>query len=199
MATTKTVTVQIDPADLKRLRNLNYCMCFAKKVSNDFNVVWHSCTDYLATSRFIWISAYRMFATSKFTAGDRVSIQTELVDVGLGEMLTLDPVGDLKGPAVSSGDPGGITLSNAFGLIHPGLAIGPDGQTTPVYVAKDPIAKGTDTTLYPTEIVRVWFAQNAVTGTISGEAPSYFVDIDMTATDTATRLYKDAMWTTTAT
>lgn len=197
MTTMKTVTVQIDPADLKRLRNLNYCMCFAKQVSNDFNVVWHSLTEYLEINAFSWIPAYRMFATSQFTAGEPVSMQTEIVDVGPGDMLTLDPGGHLKGPAVSSGS--GITLSNDFGLIHPGLAIGAGAQTTPVYVAKDPIAKRTDATLYPTEIVRVWFAQNAVTGTMIGEAPSYFVDIDMTATDTATRLYKNAMWTTPAT
>jgi hypothetical protein len=193
MATKKTVTIKIDRADLETLTNGNYCMCFAKKVSDDFNVVWQSYTDYQATNSFSWIPAYQMFGTTnQFSAGVRVSIQTEIVDVGLGEMLTLDASGSLR-PAVPGGDPKGITLVNNYGSIHPGLS---DGQryATPIYVAKYLIGKGINT-LYPTEIVRVWFAQNAVTATMIGEPPSNFVDIDMTWTDTAACLYKGQTWT----
>jgi hypothetical protein len=196
---TKAVTIQIDRADLTTLRDLNYCMCFAKKVSNDFNVVWQSYDNYLMTNTFSWVTRYQLFVTDSSAAGVRVIARTNLVDVGLGQMLTFSAEGELVGPAVTDGDPEGITLTNNDGSIYPGLnslAIGLDGQqhTTPIYVTRDLIGKGTNT-LYPTEIVRVWFAQNTVTGMIIGNAPSNFVDIDMTETDTAAYLYKGQAWT----
>jgi hypothetical protein len=201
--TSKTVTIHIDPVKHGQMKDEGYKMCFAKKVGEDFDVVWQSSTDYLATNTFRWVPAYQLFGSNNFLGGAAVSVQTEIVDIGLGETLTLNPEGDIIGPAITGGPADSVTLINNFGRIHPGLnsvsILNNGGRlTTPIYVAKDAIETGT-VHLTPVDIVRVWFAQDVATSTMISKDVSQSIDIDMTSTDTAARLFDDhGNWKTVA-
>lgn len=50
--------------------------------------------------------------------------------------------------------------------------------------------------LTPIDTVMVWFQQNIATSTMFSSARSNSVEIDLTSTNTATRLYKGGQWST---
>jgi hypothetical protein len=201
--TMKTVTINIDKDKHGKLMDEHYKLCFAKKVGDVFDVIWQSYDDYLVSNTFSWIPTYQMFGSNTFADGVKVKAMTETIDVGLGQTVTLNKHGDFLDPAVTGGPSTGITLTNNYKSIHPGLnsvSISGDGTrvTTPIYVAQDPIETGTDT-LTPVDIVRVWFQQNVVTSTMISTDVTNSIDIDMTSTNTTARLYdNNDNWTTVA-
>ncbi|MCQ8783883.1 hypothetical protein [Mangrovibrevibacter kandeliae] len=195
----KSVVIQISSSDLATLKQAKYQLCFAKKVNDTYSVVWQSASDYLVSNTFSWVPAYKMFATNNFQAGVKVSVQTQIVPIGLGQQATLDADGNL-GSAVDGGTPNSLTLNNKYKPIHPGLqsvSTTIDGKqvTTPIYVSPQEMVLGIDT-LTPVEVVQVWFQQNITTSTMISEAVSNSVEIDLTETDTATRLYSGGVWST---
>ncbi|MCP5095870.1 MAG: hypothetical protein GY943_09980 [Chloroflexi bacterium] len=199
-ASTKSVTIEIDTKDLQFLKQNNYKLCFAKKVgNNDYNVVWQSYTDYLVTNTFSWVPMFQLFGSNVFQDNVEVKVSTNKVPIGLGETATLDSSGVLGNP--SSGGPAtSITMVNDFGSIHPGvnqLSTGLDGHqiSTPIYVAQNGIVQG-DAVLTPVELVLVWFEQNIETSTMFSDARSNPVEIDLTNSNTATRLYTGQKWKT---
>ena len=195
----KSVVIQIASSDLTFLKTNKYKMCFAKKVNDSFNVVWQSYSDFLGNNTFSWIPAFQLFGTNTFSGGVTVSVQTDLVNITLGEEATMDTSGNIG--SASSGGPGtGITFINQYGPIHPGLnsvSTGPDGiqRSTPIYVAENQIALGQDL-LTPKEFIQVWFAQNIETSTMISEAVTNSATIDLTTADAATRLYSNGAWST---
>ncbi len=154
-ATQKTVSIQIDAADLTQLKNSGYRLCFAKKVGNEaYNVVWQSYDKYLSFNDFSWTPQYQIFGTNTFKADVTVKASTNTVDISLGQQSTLNNAG-LMGPAVSGGPDTAITLINNYGPIHPGinqLSTGIDGvqSSTSIYVAINQVVLG-QTTLTPVE------------------------------------------------
>lgn len=196
--TRKSVTIQIAPNDFNMLKDAKYKLCFAKKVNSTYNVVWQSYGDYLTRNAFSWTPQYQIFGSNNFQAGVQVSVDTyPPAPIGLGETVVLDKNGMLGTP-FTGGPSTGITLSNQFGGIHPGLSsvsTGVHGKTvvTPIYVAADPIVIGPDV-LTPRETVQVWFQQDVVTSTIFSSARSNSVEIDLTTSDSATWQYKDQQW-----
>ncbi|MFJ5991317.1 hypothetical protein [Lentzea sp. NPDC092896] len=195
----KSVDIRIAPEDLKTLKDSGYKLCFAKKVNETYNVVWQSADSYLHENTFSWQPLYHLFGSNTFQGNVSVRVATNEVAVGLGDQSTLDKEGIL-GDAVTGGPKTGITLVNEFGKIHPGLSaystdINGNSTTTPIYVAENPIVSGSDL-LTPVEAVQVWFEQDVATGTMFSAARSNAVDIDLTTTNSAIRLYSGGAWTT---
>lgn len=199
-AAAKTITVEVATDDLTFLKKNGYKLCFAKKVAEGtFNVVWQSYTDYLVTNEFSWTPQYQLFGSNTFRATVTVKVATNKMTIGLGETSLLTSAGVIEPP--STGGPStGITMTNEFGPIHPGLnqlSIGLNGESvsTPFYVAENQIALG-ETTMTPVEKILIWFEQNVETSTMFATARSNSVEVDMTTTNSATRLYKGGKWST---
>lgn len=197
-ATQKSVTIEIAQTDLHILKKNQYVLCFAKKVNGSYNVVWSSATDYVFSNTFSWTPQYALFGTNTFAENVTVLVDTNQVAIGLGMQTTLDDAGTLN-DAVTGGPSTSMTLINNFGSIHPGVSavstdVGGSTSTTPIYVAQNAILKGSDL-LTPIESVSVWFEQNIQTSTMFSDARSNAVEIDLTTTDTQTRLYSGQTWT----
>jgi len=199
-AVEKTVNIRIDPKDLEILKDGDYKLCFAKKVGDkDFNVVWQSYNKYLANNTFQWTPMYQLFGSNRFEGNVQVTVDTNAVNIGLGEVSTLNFAGNLSTP-VSGGEKTEFTMINEYGPIHPGvnqLSIGIDGKaaSTPIYVSKKSIVKG-ETGLKPVEKVLVWFEQNIKTSTMFSKSRSKSIEIDLTNENSASRKYIDGKWIT---
>jgi len=203
-AVSKSVAIEIAEDDLKNLKAANYALCFAKKVgegnSGDgvYNVVWQSLTNYLSSTTFSWTPQYQMFGTNTFQDEVKVVAQTNFQTIGLGEECVLDSSGYLE-PAASGGAEISVTMINEYGNIHPGLSqlstLNGVSVSTPLYVAESVIVKGT-AVLTPIESVLVWFEQNIATSTMFSTSRSNSVEIDLTFTNSATRLYQNQHWST---
>lgn len=199
-AAQKAVRIEIAPEDLTNLKSANYKLCFAKKVGDeDYNVVWQSYDKYLSTSNFSWTPMYQLFGSNTFQGQVQVQVSTNIVDIGLGETSVLNTVGILE-PPKTGGPEISLTMENEYGSIHPGvnqLSTGIDGGqvSTPIYVAMNSIVMG-NTELTPVEKVLVWFEQNIQTSTMFSSSRSESVEIDLTTTNSATRLYKNQDWVT---
>ncbi len=199
-AAQKRVNIQIAPKDLETLKAANYKLCFAKKVSGqEFNVVWQSYHDYLVSNNFSWVPTYQLFGSNSFQNNLNVSVSTNQVNIGLGQIATLDEAGILEKPKTGGPDVS-VSMQNDFGDIHPGinqLSTGISGNqvSTPIYVAPEPAVKG-EVSLTPVEKVLVWFEQNIETGTMFSDARSNEIEIDLTDSAEETRLYTDQGWKT---
>lgn len=197
-AVEKLVNIVIDPADLQLLKDHNYKMCFAKKVGNfSYNVVWQAYELFLEDNEFTWTPIYQLFGTNTFKSDVTVKAATNPVSIGLGEITTLNSAGILSKP-VSGGPETSLNLINDYGKIHAGvnqLSTGIDGSTvsTPIYVSEKAIIMG-ETELTPVEKVLVWFEQNIETSTMFSSTRSNAVEIDLTFTNSAARLYKGQKW-----
>lgn len=196
----KNVEIQIGLDDLTTLKKAGYRLCFAKKVGdNAYNVVWQSYDLYLHINEFSWVPMYQLFGTNRFEDDVTVQATTNTVDIGLGEMSVLNAEGILE-PPITGGPQISITMDNMYGPIHPGinqLSTGLDGSTvsTPIYVSEHQVVPG-EIVLTPVEKVLVWFEQNIQTSTMFSDARSNSVEIDLTTTNSATRLYAKGVWST---
>jgi len=197
----KTLIVEIASEDLIFLQDNAFKLNIAIKVNlNDtFNVVWQSISNYLGSNTYQWSPIFQVFGTNEFVDNVTVNIQTNLVNVCLGQEVTLDSAGIL-GPASDGGPSTAISFTNEFGLIHPGLAqqlTDPTGIQTilPTFVTPDPIPLGTEV-LTPMDEVMVWFEQNIETSTMFSDARSNSFTVDMTTTNTATVRFSNGEWTT---
>ncbi|RON50154.1 hypothetical protein [Pseudomonas frederiksbergensis] len=199
-ATQKTVSIQIDSADLTTLKQNGYKLCFAKKVGTEaYNVVWQSYVQYLSFNDFSWTPQYQLFGTNQFQANVTVRASTNTINIGLGQQSILDNNG-LLGGAVSGGPETSITLINNYGSIHPGinqLSTGLDGAqvSTPIYVATNAVVTG-QVTLTPVETILVWFEQNVQTSTMFSTSRSNAIEVDLTNVNSASRLYVGGVWKT---
>ena len=197
--THKNVNITIASADLETLKDNDYLLCFAKKVNNTFDVVWQSYRDYLSSNSFLWTPVYQLFGSNQFMGNVTVNVATNVVNIGLGQQATLDTAGVL-GAASTGGPTTAITMVNDYGPIYPGvnqLSTGITGQqeTTPIYVAQEQIVLGSDV-LTPIDEVMVWFEQNIETSTMFSDAKSNSTTIDLTSSNSQTRLYSNGKWST---
>jgi hypothetical protein len=202
-AVSKAVTILVDLDDLATLKTNNYAMCFAKKVASgsdggSYNVVWQSLTKYVYSTAFSWTPQFSLFGTNVFADTVTVTATTNQRALGLGQQCLLDANGILQPPA-TGGPVTGVSMQNQFGLIHPALSqistLNGVQQTTPLYVAPSGMVQGS-VTLTPIDTVMVWFQQDIATSTMFSSARSMSTEIDLTSTNTATRLYKGGQWST---
>ncbi|WP_298902186.1 hypothetical protein [uncultured Psychroserpens sp.] len=196
----KTVQIKISSEELASLKGNGYKLCFAKKVGdNSYNVVWHAFDNYLSQNTFSWTPQYQLFGTHTFQANIRVQAQTNIVSIGLGQSSTLNSSGMLESP-ISGGPSNAITIENNYGPIHPGLnqtATGIDGRISsdPIYVAQKEATPGA-TPMIPVENILVWFQKHIETSTMISSIIGTPTEIDLTGTNSATRLYSNGKWTT---
>ncbi|WP_299275114.1 hypothetical protein [uncultured Psychroserpens sp.] len=196
----KTVQIKISSEELASLKGNGYKLCFAKKVGdNSYNVVWHAFDNYLSQNTFSWTPQYELFGINTFQHDIRVQAQTNIVKIGLGQTSTLNASGVLENP-ISGGPSIGITMENDYGNIHPGLnqtATGIDGRVSsdPIYVEKKTSIQG-NASMIPIENILVWFQQLIETSTMISQIIGTPTEIDLTGTNSATRLYSNGKWTT---
>jgi len=200
LAAQKQVTIEIAGEDFDLLKGANYRLCFAKRVGNaDYNVVWQAYHDYLETNEFSWTPQYQLFGSNVFQDNITVKVSAKPIDIGLGEITILSEKGRF-GPVKTGGPATSLNLVNEYGSIHPGVnqlstGINNEQISTPIYVAPEAIVTG-ETNLTPVETVLVWFQQNIETSTMFSSSRSKAVEIDLTNSNKATRLYTAQKWIT---
>lgn len=197
-ATLKQVKVKISTDDLRALKDNGYRMCFAKKVgSESYNVVWQSYKNFSENNEFSWTPQYQAFRTDTFMAGVQVKTSSNPVNIGLGELTTIDQYGILSDP-VTGGDATAINVNNQYQATHLGvcqLSTGIDGKTisTPIYVSEKKCMLGS-AKLMPIEKVLVWFEQEAETGTMFTNMRSMAIEVDLTQKNEINIKYEDEKW-----
>jgi hypothetical protein len=201
----KLVQIRIKQTDYDHLRAGQYNLCFARKTNGDYTVLCQSISNFFPSTRFSWQPDYKLFGTNYFTAGAAVVVETDMVDVSrvTTSAAVMDAGGVMRPPSSSVR---AIPLVNNYGPIHIGLfasSAGPDDeqQSLPIYLSPQPVA-GTGAALVPVDVVRVWFQQNTVSSTmLSPEmlaASPDAIEVDLTASDTATVQYANSVWSLTA-
>lgn len=199
-AAIKSIKISIDTTDLPLLKQEEYRLCFAKKTADaDYNVVLQSYKKYTATNTLLLIPLFHIFCCNRFTNGGSVDAATSVSDINVGDTAILNEYGVFT-TSVQGGKSTAITLKNEYGQMHPGLNQlfrGIDGTTiaAPFYVAKNPMPPGS-IELTPVDKVLVWFEKDIKESTMFTNPRSLAVEIDLTATDTATRHYNKRGWTT---
>jgi hypothetical protein len=196
---TKLLEVQIAPDDLEFLKTNQYLLCFAK-MSQSYNsaIIWQCFSDYLQNNPLSWPVQYQVFGSSSFITGGVATIDTNTATIALGQQITLSADAVFQPPVVG-GPANSFTIHNEYRqkiyLGFGGASIGPDGvpRITPIFVMPTPAADFNVFT--PVEIVKVWFQQNVVTGTIvdSTSIPNS-IDIDLRTRDFGKLLYQGGKW-----
>ena len=195
-ATEKTVNITIASDDLTKLKKADYRLCFAKKINDTYNVVWESrpTQQYLVNNTFSWTPQYQIFGSKVFEDTVKVEVSTNQVDIGLGQQVTMDKVGNLSQAIDFTTDPATyFKFINEFGPIHVGVCQYHKGGLTPIYVSENPIVSGDDV-LAPKEMVQIWFQTDIETSTMFSTARSQTIEVDLTNTDERSIEYKDEAW-----
>lgn len=178
----KSIVVKLASESLKQLKDSGYSLCFARKVNDEYNVIWQSSKKYLANNTFLWEPKYAVFGTNTYQTSIQVEADTEVRSAELGQQCTLNENGIMES-AVSGTQPLGVTVKNQYGPIHFGMSqvcvIDGREQVTPIYVSKESRTKG-DILLTPKEKVMVWFEANVETSTIFEEDKTNAIEIDLT-------------------
>jgi len=198
----KTLTIEIAPGDLDRLRMSGFSLCFAKQVvardgSNGFNVIWHAGRDYLRSNTISWVPRYELFTAHHFVRHihpDRGPSQP----IEFGQQSIVDRHGI---PRTAVGTPGVIDMIvlNEFGLIHVGLSqltttMAGAMMQLPIYLGPRALHLG-PAHLRPTENILVWFERNVESSMTFSAQPPGAVEIDFTGIDTATLRFAGDDWT----
>jgi len=196
VSTLKTLIVEITSDDLITLQGEGLKLNIAIKVNNTFDVVWQSISNYESSNTYQWSQKFQVFASNEFQEDVTVEIQTNLVNVELGQEVILDSAGVL-GPAMDGGTAGSINFINDFGPIHPGLSqqlTGPAGvqEILPVYISPNLIVPGMDE-LTPMDEVMVWFDVTETGTMFSGPRSNPFV-ADLTEINELTVLFSNGEW-----
>jgi hypothetical protein len=196
---TKLLEVQIAPDDLEFLKTNQYLLCFAK-IPQSYNaaIVWQCFSDYLQNNPLSWPTQYQVFGSSSFITGGVATIDTNTATIAPGQQITLSADAAFQSPGVG-GPANSFTIHNEYRqkiyLGFGGASAGPDGvwRMTPIFVMPTP---ATDFNVFtPVEIVKVWFQQNVVTGTIvdSNSIPGS-INIDVRTRDFGKLLYQGGKW-----
>jgi len=195
----KTLNVEIALDDLEAMKAAGTSLNIAIKVNGTFNVVWSSTEEFLSFNTYQWSPIFGVFASNEFENGLSVTINTNLVNISLGQAVTLDAAG-LIGDPVAGATVDSINFINNFGFIHPGLAQQltlPTGEQAllPTYVTEEVSVVTEALTLTPINEVLVWFEDTETSIMFLGPLPN-LVEVDLTSTNTQTRLFSGGEWMT---
>ena len=197
----KTLNVEMDNADLEMLVNAGLKLNISKRVGNNiFNVVWLSISDYGETNTYQWSPIFRLFISNPFKEGDQVEINPLSIDVALGQVVTLEPIGELfvaddEAPADSisffNNTESPIPIGLAQQLTIPGIL----QEILPTFVNPDSIEPETITSeaFTPMDEVMVWF-EDTETSTMFSDARPNSVLVDLTNIDEITVSFSKGEW-----
>ncbi len=197
-ATQKAVNVTVATADLMKLKDNGYRMCFAKKVGTEsYNVIWQSYVDFSENNTFSWTPEYQIFRTDTFEAEVTVKVSSNPKDIGLGEITVIDKYGILSDP-VTGGEETSINVDNEYKATHVGISQvskGVDGKVaaTPIYVSENECMTG-KASFRPVEKVLIWFEYNAETSTMFTDMKTNSIEVDLTQTDNVNVKYENEKW-----
>lgn len=196
----KSVNIQIAAADIRRLMDSGYRMCFAKKIGDAaYNVIWQSYKDFSENNTFSWTPQYQVFRTDTFQSGVTVKTSSNPKTIGLGQITTIDRYGILSDP-ITGGDTAAINVDNEYKATHIGvsqLSTGIDGKivSTPIYVSENECMLG-NAVLKPVEKIMIWFEYNAQTSTMFTDMKTYGIEVDLTQKNNVNLKYEDEKWST---
>jgi len=153
------------------LKENKYHLCISKKVNDTYNVVWNSTILFPCNNVFEWTEQYGVFGSSKNQTGHVVKNSTNIRNIQLGQTSTLNDLCDMS-PAQGKPHPSGghFTVSNrCVGCeMYIGTAQSINGsKKTPTFLSDN--GKSSQTILFPTNSVQVFFHQSFKTGTLFKE------------------------------
>lgn len=91
---TYSLNVQIDSTILPTLKDSGYFLCLAKKVNNNYTVVWSGLNDYLELNTFQWQESYQVLGSLPFAVCcclRRYSINSNLYQFRVAFLSTHTP------------------------------------------------------------------------------------------------------------
>jgi hypothetical protein len=162
-ASTFELNVQIAANQVTSMKDLGYNLCIAKKVNENYTVVWTGDQAYLQNNLFEWQESYQVFGSNTFESGALVSVSTNVADIDFNQtsILTKEGVMDAATGTVA---PGPFFVNNQFGLIHIGVNGLLGDAFLPIYVS--PTVVEAINSLQPITTVMAWFAFNQSTSTM---------------------------------
>ncbi|KIK52899.1 hypothetical protein GYMLUDRAFT_265291 [Collybiopsis luxurians FD-317 M1] len=169
--------VLIDKEQLQLLLDNSYTLCIARKVNDQYNVVWKSIKDLkLEDNRFEWANKYQVFASNTFKAGALVEAVSndEPIQYGQECVLDEDKVMELA-KADPARPPDTFKVTNKNGAIPFGISADVGGEYHAIYVSPM-IGKG-HAVFAPVNEVRVWFALNLPTGTMFSDFTGEYIEL----------------------
>ena len=200
VSTLKTLIVEITSDDLIMLQGEGLKLNIAIKVNNTFDVVWQSISNYESNNTYQWSQDFQVFASNEFQEDVTVEIQTNLVNVELGQEVILHFAGVIGDPSVGAPADSISFINNSESPVSPGLAQqlkGPSIPTQvilPIYVTPNTIVPGIDELLTPmVNEVMVWFDVTETGTMFSDPRPNPFV-ADLTEINELTVLFSNGEW-----
>ncbi|PPQ64860.1 hypothetical protein CVT26_002578 [Gymnopilus dilepis] len=182
LAQTFNLTVQISDNQLTNLKDLGYNLCIAKKVNQNYTVVWSGNQSYLSNNIFEWEESYQVFGTNTFQNGALVNVATNQVDIAFNQTSILSKEGVME-PATGSIAPGPFFVDNQLGDIHIGVNALLGGSFLPIYVSPEVVQS--INTLQPITTVMAWFALSQNTSTMFFQSETQGIEVVYDGTTTA--------------
>ena len=196
VSTLKRLNVEIDQEDIETLQEEGLNLNISIKVNDVFNVVWFSTPDYLLTNTYQWSPIFEVYGSNTFELGATVEIDTNSLNIELGQEVILNSDGVLE-TSMQSAPADSISFVNEFGLVYPGMSqqiVPPDGMESilPSFVSPDILELETEL-LTPTNEVMLWFGEME-TSTIFSDIPLNSFMVDLNDLEEVTVLYSNGEW-----
>lgn len=191
----KSLTVTIQDKVMETLKTANYVLCIAKKVKDDYTVVWSGIKELLPTNTLTWTPEYELFGTNTFKDGFTVTATTKYQPIQGNQTCVLDAAGILGSASGSPDSEKPFYMDNQMGSVHPGVRMLLNGESLPIYVAQEVAIKG-EASLQPKEYIKVWFTEKVETSTMISEIKGNNIELNYTGVNSHSVTYTDDQeWT----
>ncbi|KAJ7037245.1 hypothetical protein C8F04DRAFT_1093048 [Mycena alexandri] len=166
-STTYSIKVAVTENQLPILKKAKYNLCLARKVNEDYSVVWSASLDYLENTSFTWTNNnFHLFARTE-SGGT-----TEPQVVSFGEQCLFDASGVMH-PATGTCDPTrNLSVKNKCGAAYFGVSapININGEDKDLEAYISPLLVTGTAYIQPSNTVKIWFSTFAKMGTEVGLA-----------------------------
>lgn len=171
--------ININPCEIPGLINSGYRLCVARKVGNDYTIVWKAIRNICMTNVFHFSSDFEVFGQRSCRSGSHVSCAESVPTAG-GQKIVLGSHGKFRSEYGSISNKGLTLVSNQHVLTYFGMSCY-DYQSKsklPMFLQKHPTCYGFSACLFPTKVLKVWFQREVSSGTIlTMTENSYEVDL----------------------
>lgn len=159
--------VNINPCEIPSLINSGYGLCVARKVGNDYTIVWKAIRKVCMTNVFHFSSDFQVFGQHSCRSGSPVSC-TDSVPVCGGQKVLLESHGKFQSASGNMNKNAPILVSNQHVLTYLGMTCYDYESSSylPMFVQKQPTFYGFSVCLLPTQTVKVWFQRDVSSSTI---------------------------------